>query len=350
MPFNPMDFFQAGNELGKTRKSPLAYGADNLMDQFNFNRQLQAQAGAQGALEERKQQLETQYEPERKKAELQTEYGLKRQYTSDLLGKLGIGGGDSQPTPDASTPAQTGAMDQKKNPIQAASKGSYMIKSLNPMTGDIQMGNTAYDAAQKQAEMGPQVQQDQLKSSATEANGAALMMQKLDEIRGLHDKALQGVNRATTATKSPFGIMTRMGQAEQAGQLAMQGPDNPDWQNYEKSKKNFSYAADRGLFGEKGKLIAQQLNAGVQMFPSMSGTKEGDQGLWKTLYSVPQKTIDYHNGLVDQYGGDKSLKVQNNSQYAQADSFRDDAMDAIKKGADPKKVSQKFKNMTGMEL
>lgn len=347
-----MDMFNAGGQLGQANASPFTYGASNVMDQFNFNRKLGAQVGAQGALEDYKQQLATKYEPQRKKAELETEYGLKRQFTGNLLGQLGIGSGDQSTSPDASKPAQSGQMDEKKNPIQSASKGSYMVKSLNPMTGDLQLGNTAYDAAQKQAEMAPQVQGDQLKASATDANGAALMMQKLDEIRTLHDKALStpGINRAQVSNALPLGMATRFGQVAQQGELAMQGPNNPDWQNYEKSKKNFSYAADRGLFGEKGKLIAQQLNAGTMMFPDASGTKEGDQGLWKTLYSVPQKTIDYHNNMVDQYRADPSLKVQSNSQYQKSDALRDEATQAISKGANGKKVSERFKAMTGMDL
>lgn len=340
MGFDPMGMFKSGQEIGKGNKTPFAYGANNVMDEFKTNRQLQAQAGVQGALEDYKQQLTTKYEPERKKQELQTEYGLQGDMFNKVIKGLS-GGGDQSTSNDASKPAQQGSMDSKKT-------NTPMWKSVK--LGPIEIGNPNYDAAQKQAEMGPQVEGGQLKQSSSDANDAALMMQKLDEIRGLHDKAMQGVQRANSATKSPFGIATRMGQGMQAGQLAMQGPDNPDWQNYEKSKKNFSYAADRGLFGEKGKLIAQQLNAGTMMFPNATGTKEGDQGLWKTLYSLPQKTIGYHNGLVDQYQADPSLKVQNNSQYAKADSLRDEAVDAIKRGANGKQVAQKFKNMTGMDL
>lgn len=354
MAFNPLDFFQAGSEVGKARRSPFSYGASSLMDQFNQERQAKLQYGLQSGLQENAQKLETQYEPERKKKELETEYGLKRQFTSNLLGQLGIGSGDASASPDASKPAQTGGLDSKKNPIQSAAKGSYMVKSLNPMTGDLQLGNTAYDAAQKKAEMGPQVQQDQLKNSATEANGAALMLQKLDELRNLHDKSLtpsHGINRAQVSNALPFGLATRFGQTFQAGQLKSQGPNNPDWENYNKALYNFSVSADRGLFGEKGKLIAEQLREGKKLFPTSMGTKEGDQGLWKILYSVPQKSIDYHNSLVDQYGGDPSLKVNSNSAYQKADALREEAEYAIKvKGAVGKKVAERFKAMTGMDL
>lgn len=367
-----MNAFQIGQGIGKANAFPGAEASGNILDVFNRQMQMQAQYQAQRGLQENAQQLQSQYEPARKQqetqqeqqtlnqyepqrkgAELQQELQARGNYMGNIFKQLGInpGGGDQSDSQDASTQDQNGTGVKSKNPLHNASKGGYMVKSLDPMSGKIELGNTGYDAAQKQAEVGPQVEGDQLKSSASDANSAALMMQKLDEIRGLHDKALSsmGVNRASVQPNDVFGLGTRLSQANQSGQLALQGPSNPDWQNYEKAKKNFSFAADRGLFGEKGKLIGQQLDAGVQMFPDASGTKQGDQGLWKTLYSVPQKSIDFHNQLVDQYNADPSMKIQSNSKYQQADALREDADSAIQKGANGKKVAERFKAMTGMD-
>lgn len=151
-----MDFFQAGKEIGKSRKSPFAYGAEGVMDQFKTNQQLQGQLGVQGALANYKEQLQNKYEPERKKKELETEYGLKQEQTNNILQKLGIGGSGNQ----------------------GSNASGFMLDSFDPMSGDIKMKNVA---GEQQAKRQEAIQ----KGAGTEAGKISLAQESIQNIRDM---------------------------------------------------------------------------------------------------------------------------------------------------------------------
>lgn len=155
MAFNPMDFFEAGGKLGKSSKSPFAYGAENVMDQFKSDRQLQSKVAAEGGLENYKQQLQTKYEPERKQKELEAEYGFKRQLSSDMLSKLGISGGTT-----------------------SGGNSGYIVDSIDPLTGDFKLKNVG---AEQQVKRNESIQ----KGAGPEAGKIALAQESIKNIQDM---------------------------------------------------------------------------------------------------------------------------------------------------------------------
>lgn len=284
--------FQSGKQAAV--QTPFEYGAGNVMDLFKMQQENAMKLAQTAALFQGEKQYEYQTDP--------TKVGAQRQL-NELNGFSGGGSGvASNPMP--SSPNSGGS--PTPNPIQQGALNNGMVQ-----TGTDIMGHKFENQG---AAVTKDVIQKQLESSSSDAAGAALMLQKMDELKNLHDRALKasGIDRAKVQ-QSPFGLATRASQATQSAQLSMQGPDNPDWQNYENAKKNFAMMADRGLFGEKGKLTGQQIAAGNMLFPGKGGTQEGDEGLWNILYSVPKQTIDFHNQLVAKnLGSNSPAQIQSN--------------------------------------
>lgn len=271
MPFNDLaSAFQAGK--GAAVQSPFETGAGNVFDLFKEQQETAMKLAQTAALFKGEKGWENQNDPTKLEAQAK-------------LNASGLGGGT-----DSGGPPPPGTPFPGSQPAGGA-LGTNVPTSFTSITGqkfDNQNAQVTGDVIKKQ-----------LDASSQDAAGAALMMQKMDELKKLHDQALNssGIDRAKVSP-SPFGLATRASQATQAAELSMQGPDNPSWQNYENAKSNFSQMADRGLFGEKGKLTGQQIKSGQLLFPGKSGTLEGDQGLWDILYSIPKNTIDFHNNLV----------------------------------------------------
>lgn len=319
---NPMDYFQAGQKAGKARAFPAGQATSNVMDVFNKQLENQMILERTAALFKGEKDYEIQNMPTQQEASMKV--GIMKNV-------LGGGGGDSSTSNDISKPSQ-GAGILSGNKLTKMDVGGMTIENRG-------------------AEVQKNVAQDQLKNSLDNARGSALMMEKLDDLRTTYEKAMGNLKNRASIEPNDNALTSGIKAMKQKGEIALQGGQNVDWQNYQNAVKNFSFSADRGLFGEKGKLISQQLNAGIQMFPNDSTNKQLAEKQWGTLYGLSQKTIDNHNQFVKKMMGDGSgLEVQTNSNYGKINQIKQDAMDAIAKGAPYDKVAAKYKNMTGEDL
>lgn len=304
MAFNPMDFFQAGGQLGQANASPFTYGASNIMDRFNAGNDAAMKMAVAAQLFKGEKNYEWNNSPQSQEAQAKL--------NASGLGHGSGGGG-------------TGGATVSGNGLKPNGQGGLLGTNVPTKFHSI----TGQDTDNQQAEVSKAVAQKQLESTSDSAIQAQKLLPVLDNLRDLYQKAIPD----PVSVKNPLDIGGRAKLAAQGYSLDhLQGSGNPAWVNYKRALDAFSTAIGRGEFTEVGRIPALQGMTNIKAYPGSGDSKETANGFWDLNYNKIGSTFSLHNKTVKQYGADPTLKQFPNSKYIGKEPDRAKVMSMIASG------------------
>lgn len=337
MAFNPMDMFQAGKEIGKSRKSPFNYGAEGVLDQFKTNQEtsnkLAGTLGMQMALKQYENQL-----PMNEKEKAQTDmYRSAADLNRGVLKGSSAGGNNLSDLAQQSGFAEE---DYIQNPTVTRYKGQMKVENAPQLKPPLDVKSTseigAFRRTRQNLNNNMNLMTDSVKKRMNPLSyGASRMPGSNALLKGqsmLGDKSATDFITFKAETDKVFQQFRKETTGAQAAlkELSWLEPDYPmpnDPPDVYISKAN-----------EAMKRLEEGENLLLNLY-SQRGFRVGD------LRKGTQ------NPLLQAAGQPRADIAQDASTTSpDIESLRSEANDAITRGADPQKVANKFRNMTGQEL
>lgn len=278
MAFNPMDMFQAGGELGKANVSPFNYGAGNIMDRFNAVNDAGMKMALQAEMFKNQKNYEWSNSPQSREA--------NAKLNASGLGPGGPGGVATQ-TPLGSAGEIGG---------QPSGLGSNVETKFTNVQGQT-FENMDALAKQKMA--------DELIKQHGDMVSAGNAVDQIAALQKMYESGMQG-NFKKDPARGSNPLTAALQSGTQSANMWANQLTNSDWQKYQSFKKNTSYFSDRYVWGEKGKLIGQQLDAGIKTLPDGSTFKTPAYGKFSEMYNAAGRPISSYNKQVQQIFGPNS--------------------------------------------
>lgn len=187
--------------------------------------------------------------------------------------------------------------------------------------------------------------------SAVQSNANAVDM--LAELQKHYDNGVKHALVHSDPGQDANPVIAAATSQAQGRSLDLTSAKNPEWQLYQSFKKNTSFSADRNLYDEKGKLIGQQLDAGVQGMSSGYDSNTLAHAKISTLFDMAGRPIDVYNNKIRQtFGPNSQYEVHpKNEDYVSKTHDKYLALKSIQDGTgDAEKVKQAFKNKYNEDL
>lgn len=323
-------YFQVGSQIGKAN-SPSSAGVSGVMDMFKNVAENKMKLQQQAGLFKSEKEYEYRTDPTKREAQA----------------KLDASGYSGQPGSAAMAPQPINGGNAFTN-ATGVNLGGGNVGNVQTSFTDV----AGHKFENQPAELNKQAASDLLKERSDMISAGAA----LDQIAKLNQMYEKGVGNAaikSDPSKKTNILQALAGSKGQGASLAATRIKNPDWDKYESFRKNTSYFTDRYVWGEKGKLIAQQLDAGVQTLPTGETPKTTAYGKFSEVYDAAGRRLSAYNNAIKQAFGENSPYEVHPAyeDYISKTHDRAKGLSLIQSGeADPKKISTVFKEKYGEDL
>lgn len=320
---DPLGYFSAGQAAGKASASPFEIGAGNVMDVFKQGIENQMKLAQTAALFKGEKGWENQNDPTK----------LEAQAKLNASG-FGPGGGGGGMGNNVLQDAAAGGQQQQ----DTGTLGTNVPTEFTSVTGQKKENQRA--AVDKKAAEELVAQKEKIQSNANAVDMLAELQKHYES--GVKHAIIQ--SDPSSETNPLIAMATSQAQGRS---LDFTAKKNPEWQLYQDFKKNTSFSADRNLYDEKGKLIGQQLDAGVKTLSDGYDSKTVAHGKFSTLFDMAGRSIDvYNNNVRKVFGPNSQYEVHpKNEGFVNKTHDRYLALKSIQDGTgDAEKVKMAFKN------
>lgn len=323
-------FVQAGKQAGEASQSPAGYAAQNTMDLFKQQQQLQMQAGLQGALQENEQQILNKYEPARKGLEKKQELQATGEFMGNMFNKLGLsdnnGSGDASTSNDASKPIQNGPPTANPNPTQSVGPHGMPKQGLLPSSGvsefdlgGMKVQNIKFQNLKAAADA-------EIKHTQAGALGAQDLVKDMDQAHVLFDKAMANgslQNNSNADNQSIGGIpgdptgvtnyLSKQWQGASKSWGAASGT-NADALAYKNFIHELGFKYGKKDVGESSRVPIQMMGNNELQFPALKSNPREADTIWGAAYKNVNNIFDTHNNTVRKWYGDNNSALEINPQ------------------------------------
>lgn len=351
---DPLEYFKAGQAAGSQSASPFQVGAGNVMDVFKQGIENQMKLAQTAALFKGEKNYENSVDPTKITAQKRLD-ALPGSGKNDSSG-MGPGGGAI--TPDASTDMADGG-----------SQGGGILGTNVPVKNTNAMGTETVDQRAPVNEKAAQELIGQRTSMMSNANA----MDTIAELQKHYEKGMAGAwvhsdpkanplpqtgNPILNAAKTGMNMASANASSwAQGASLNANKNSNPEWKIFSDLRKNTSFAVDRNLYDEKGKLIGQQLDAGLTGVSGGDDPKTAAYGKFSNLYDMGGRRLEMYNNAVRKTFGAGSKEDQmyeihpKNEAYIAQTHDRYQGLSMVQSGQQKyDDVNNTFKNHYGQDL